>query len=375
MEISTNVIYCGDNLEILRNLPDNYVDLIYADPPFFSGRNYEVIWKDNAELRQFDDRFEGKINTYKEWMKQRLQQCHRVLKPTGSMYLHCDWHANAHLRLLMDEVFGENNFQNEIIWNYGLGGSSPKRWQRKHDNILFYSKSTKWVFNPHMVNATSQRMVGQLKKDDDVWDIPSLNNMAKERLGYPTQKPECLLERIIEASSNKGDLILDPFCGCGTAIAVAHQLQRKWIGIDVSPTACRVMQKRLKERGQIDVKIIGMPTTAGELTDLTPFEFQNWVIDKLHGIHNNKKTGDKGIDGWVFGSVLNSSQVPVQVKQEKDIGRNVVDNFHSAIRRVGKSKGFIYALSFGKGANDEVSRLRTTDNIDIQLVKVETLLS
>jgi DNA modification methylase len=368
-----NTIYCGNNLEILQQFPDNSVDLIYADPPFFSGRNYEVIWKDNAEIRQFEDRFKGDIDWYIEWMAVRLQQCHRVLKDTGSMYLHCDWHANAHLRIAMDEIFGVNNFQNEVIWNYGLGGSSPKRWQRKHDVILFYSKSDRWTFIPNMVEATSQRMKGKLKKDDDVWDIPSLNNMAIERLGYPTQKPEELLKRILEASSNKDDIVLDPFCGCGTTLSVAQQLGRKWIGIDVSPTACRVMQKRLAERGHPQSKIIGLPATMDELKALEPFEFQNWIVNRIGGVHNNKKTGDNGIDGWTL-EVLNNLRLPIQVKQSDNIGRNVIDNFETAIRRVKKDKGIIYALSFGKGAYEETARARTEDGVDIQLVKVSTLI-
>lgn len=371
--METNVIYCGNNLEVMQQFSDNSVDLIYADPPFFSGRRYETIWGDNAELRQFEDRFKGDIDWYIEWMSLRLQQCHRVLKDVGSIYLHCDWHANSYLRIAMDKIFGENNFQNEIIWHYGLGGSSPKRWQRKHDNILYYSKFGKWTFNPNMVKATSQRMAGEYKKDDDVWDIPSINNMAKERLAYPTQKPEALLVKIIEASSNKDDIVLDPFCGCGTAIAVAQQLQRKWIGIDVSPTACTVMQRRLAERGHVNAKIIGMPSTIEELHKLEPFEFQNWVVNKIHGVHNNKKTNDKGIDGWTL-EVLNNVRLPIQIKQSEDIGRNVVDNFQSAIRRVDKIKGFIYAFSFGKGAYEETARLRNNDNIDIQLIEVKILL-
>ena len=209
---------------------------------------------------------------------------------------------------------------------------------------------------------------------DDVWNIPIIaQNDKTERIGYPTQKPEALLKRIIEVSSNKDDIVLDPFCGCGTAIAVAQQLQRKWIGIDVSPTACRVMQRRLAERGHVNAKIIGMPTTIEELKKLAPFEFQNWVVNKIQGVNNNKKTGDMGIDGWTL-EVLNNVRIPIQVKQSEGIGRNIVDNFETAIMRVKKDRGFIYAFSFGKGAYEETARARTENNVDIQLVEVSSLL-
>lgn len=381
--MEVNSIYCGNNLEILQQFPDNSVDLIYADPPFFSGRSYEVIWGDNAEIRQFDDRFKGDIDWYIEWMTMRLQQCYRVLKDTGSMYLHCDWHANAHLRIAMDKLFQADGFRNEIIWCYHGGGISTKQFKRKHDSIYFYTKSSNYIFNQTIIKRGYTK---QYNKDTEVqsegklledwWDdIPARGTAtnSKEWVGYPTQKPEALLMRIIEASSNKDDIVLDPFCGCGTAIAVAHQLQRKWIGIDVSPTACTVMQRRLAERGHVQANIIGLPTTLEHLKSLEPFEFQNWIVNKIGGVHNNKKTGDGGVDGWTL-EVLNNIRLPIQVKQSECVGRNVIDNFETAIRRVKKDQGIIYAFSFCKGAYEETARARTEDNIDIQLVNIKTLL-
>jgi len=135
-EIETDLIYCGKNLEVLADFPEDCVDLIYADPPFFSNKNYEIIWGNGAELEAFGNRWKGGINVYIEWMKESIYQCWRVLKRTGSMYLHCDWHTGHRLRVMMDEIFGENNFQNEIIWHYGLDGSSRTRWQRKHGTIF-----------------------------------------------------------------------------------------------------------------------------------------------------------------------------------------------------------------------------------------------
>lgn len=141
------VLYRGDNLEILQQMPPESVDLIYLDPPFFSNRNYEVIWGDEAEIRSFMDRWEGGIEHYTSWMRPRIEQMHRVLTTTGSFYLHCDWHASHYLKCLVDEIFEYRNFQNEIVWYYRGGGVSPRRWGRRHDVLLFYTKSDKWTFN------------------------------------------------------------------------------------------------------------------------------------------------------------------------------------------------------------------------------------
>ena len=268
-----NRIILGDNLEILKKIPDNSVDLIYLDPPFFSQRRYEVIWGDEWERRAFDDIWKGEkdksrkggIEVYKEFMRARLEECHRVLKPTGTIFLHCDKHATHHLRLLLDDIFGANNFLNEIIWCY-TGPSSPnmRRFAQKHDTIYWYAKqkgdhvwnvdsvwfeyaeTSKRAFkSPSKLGGNREKYIKRGKYPEDWWtDIPALKN-TKERLGYPTQKPEALLERIILAASNEGDLVLDPFCGCGTTLAVAKRLNRRYIGIDVSWTACKLMADRL----------------------------------------------------------------------------------------------------------------------------------
>ena len=203
---------------------------------------------------------------------------------------------------------------------------------------------------------------------DDVWDIDKLNNSAKEGLGYPTQKPEALLERIILASSDTMDIVLDPFCGCGTSIAVAHKQGRQWIGVDVSPTACKLMAKRMRKIGAKNIELIGLPRTVEELKKIAPFEFQNWVFEKLHGRVNPKKIGDMGIDGWV------DLDVPTQVKQSEAVGRNVVDNFETSIRRVKKNKGVIVAFSFGSGAYEEVARIKNQEMVEIKLKTVEEIL-
>ena len=184
------------------------------------------------------------------FMAVRLLEMWRILRNDGSIYLHCDPTASHYLKELMDSIFGRENFRNEIIWCYALGGSSKKMWSKKHDNILFYSKTEDYYFKKPSIKATSQLMKGQKKGMLDWWvDIPSLNNMAKERTGYPTQKPLELYERILKASSNKNDIVLDPFCGCATTCVAAEKLNRQWIGIDIWDKAHKVVIKRLQKEG------------------------------------------------------------------------------------------------------------------------------
>lgn len=377
-----NIIYCGDNLTWLKKFPDKCIDLIYLDPPFFSNRHYEVIFNDGEEIRSFEDRWKGGINHYIEWMRYRIFELHRILKDTGSFYLHCDWHANAHLRIILDNIFGTNNLQNEIIWCYKTGGASKERFGRKHETIFFYTKSNKYNFNPQKEKSYMMHKYGFKKSNfqedergqysfviaKDWWEFPAIGSATKERLGYPTQKPEILLERIIKASSNKDDLVLDPFCGCGTTIAVAQKLGRKWIGIDVSPSACKLMKNRVEKVGARGIEIIGLPVSIDQLKKLPHFEFQNWCVGALGGTVNPKKVGDMGIDGFTF-----MNRYPIQVKQSEHVGRNVVDNFETAIKRVKKDKGYIIAFSFTKGAYDEVARIRK-DGLYIELLTVNDLL-
>jgi len=397
-------LYCGDCLEVMeKRLGPDSIDLIYLDPPFFSNRHYEVIWGDEAEVRSFDDRWEGGVEVYAAWMAERLRACHRVLKQTGSIFLHCDWHASHHLRIKLDDIFGFDKFQNEIIWCYNIGGKSKRRFARKHDTIFWYAKSNDYYFNgagvgfkretgtkslggiigtdkdgrryqDKLVKATGKYYryyLDEPKIPEDWWvDINSIQSQSAERLGYPTQKPERLLERILLASAEKRHVVLDPFCGCGTTIIVAERLQLNWIGIDISPTAIRVMKDRFARANVSDVESIGLPTTVAELRALKPFEFQNWVIRERFNGAIGPKGGDKGIDGYSF--MLHE---PIQVKQSDHIGRNVIDNFLAAMRRTTKSCGYIVAFSFGKGAHEEAARLKGKEGIEIILLTVEELLS
>jgi DNA modification methylase len=374
------------------------VDLIYLDPPFFSNKNYEVIWGDEAEVRSFKDRWKGGIHLYTDWMRKRVAEMYRILKPTGSIYLHCDWHASHYLKVMMDTVFGYSNFRNEVVWSYKRYTAASQRFQRLHDTILFYSKTNNATFNvireeygsrsgkadshykldeegrwfrwqkrkgqePYKVYLSEGRRLG------DVWELPLINASAKERLGYPTQKPEKLLQRIIEASSNPGDVVLDPFCGCGTTIAVAQMMRRYWIGIDISLTAAEIMKARVEKVGAKNVEIINEPKNEVELRWLKPFEFQNWVMRKVDGRQSPKKSGDMGIDGYTP-----IDQLPIQVKRSSRVGRPVVDTFETAVERAKAEKGYIVAFSFTKGAEEEAARARTEKGLDIELVTAKELL-
>ena len=448
--LQTEIIYCGDCQRVLpQAIPDHSVDLIYVDPPFFSNQDYEVLWGDGYELRAFEDRWKGGVENYIAWMEPKLRECHRTLKPTGSMYLHCDWHAGSYLRVLMDRIFGDR-LVNELIWKRTSGHSGEgevKKYGAVHDTILFYTKGTKYTFNRlyqsydqnyvdgfyklkdpdgrrYMIdnltgagvrhgetgkpwkgiNPTKKgrhwaRPPSELDKWDkeglivwpqkkggmprykryldempgmllqDIWtDIPPIHAHAKERLDYPTQKPEALLERIVKTSSNVGDVVLDPMCGCGTSIAVAHRLDRKWVGIDVSPTACKLMADRMRKMGAQSIKIEGLPKTIDEVRGLQPFEFQNWVCQKVFAHVSERKVGDMGIDGWLMDGR------PLQVKQSEAVGRNVVDNFETAIKRMKKNRGIIVAFSFGKGAYEEVARVKNADGVEIELKTVEDIM-
>ena len=395
-----NLLICGDNLKVLDDLIKQgiRIDLIYLDPPFFSNKHYEVVWGDEAEVRSFKDRWAGGIHVYVEWMKERIVKMHEVLKDIGSFYLHCDYHASHYLKVMLDDIFGYNNFRNEIVWCYRGGGSSKRDFGKRHDTIFRYTKSDKYKFYPDAIRIpyqaegirrTDDAMWGKHKGaekvykphpkgkvPEDWWPINIINANDPERLGYPTQKPEKLLERIIMASSNKEDIILDPFCGCGTAMAVAQKLGRKWIGIDISPTAINLIEKRLAKLGSAkgkDFDSIGMPTTVTELKELEPFEFQNWVINEMQAKQSKKTVADGGLDGHIDRS-LYSEEAGIQVKQSENVGRNIVDNFETALERKKYKKGYIVGFSFTKGAHEEAARVKEEKSLYVKLISVEDLL-
>ena len=412
-QLKTETIYCGDNIEMLKEVPDESVDLIYIDPPFNSNRNYEVFWGDIQEKRAFEDRF-GDAKAYIQYMRPRVLELYRVLKKTGTFYYHCDWHASHYVKIMLDQIFDFNNFQNEIIWWYRGGGVSKSRFGRRHDSIFFYTKGKGWTFNVDEVRTPySEESLERLrykarafrgskvyekyepnplgKHPDDVWDIQPLMPSEKERLGYPTQKPLRLLERIIKVSSNKGDVVLDAFCGCGTTLVAAHKLGRKWIGIDISPTACRVMSQRLWDAFKLeegkDFILSDLPKTEGELMKLPHFEFQNWAVIALGGIPNRIKVGDYGIDGklypieqervksdekGLFGDI--DIYYPIQVKQKEKAGRPDIDNFETAMRRDKRKRGYFISFGFTEDAIREIKRLDKEGALEIVPITVKDLL-
>lgn len=269
-----NAVYFGDNLHILRSLPSNSIDLIYIDPPFFSGRDYNQVWGDDNELRTFSDIWDGGLPTYLIWLNTRLWEMKRILKPTGSIYVHLDWHASHYVKTEMDKIFGYENFRNEITWKYNRWTAVSSSFQKMHDVILFYSKTKNYVFNTQFedyqqttlqyhkweIDETGKKFYWKRGRNieaykvyldergvkrSDVWEIPQIGPIGKERIGYPTQKPEILLDIIIKTSSNKGDVIGDFFMGGGTALAVAQKLGRRFIGVDISRVAVSVTLDRL----------------------------------------------------------------------------------------------------------------------------------
>jgi DNA modification methylase len=391
------------------------VDLIYIDPPFNSKRNYNILFED-ADLKNTKAQKEAFADTwsnisYKDTLEEikdidldlfyflesldkirisqsavsylttmaiRIYFMHKVLKETGSFYLHCDPTMSHYLKILCDLIFKEANFRNEIVWCYRRYTAVSNRFQRLHDVILYYAKSNKSTFNQLLTpyGDKSGKMDSHYKQDKDGkyyrwqkrkdqepykiklsegvrfgdwWDIPIINASAKERLGYPTQKPEALLERIIEASSNKGDLVADFFCGCGTTISVAQNLNRNWLGVDISHLAIGLIERRLiKSWGKIiknTYEIDGFPkdlSSAKQLAEGTTrgrLKFQDWVIEAMiGGIHNPKKTADGGWDGHLTFELPN---------QPKEI---ILIEVKSGIVNIKRLREFIHVLNKQKAS-------------------------
>ena len=233
-------IHHGDCLDLLPEVPENSVDLAYLDPPFATGRR--LVGRDGLA---FDDHW-ATIDDWMTFITPRIRAVISSLTSTGSILVHCDWRTSHHVRFLLDDLLGPECFQNQLVWGYGLGGSSPKRFARKHDDIIWYSaRPDAWYFDPPMVPATSNRMRGRLKKATDVLDVPALNNMAKERNGWPTQKPLALLEILVRACAPVDGLVLDPMCGSGTTLVAAKNTERRCLGFDRCPDAVKLARSRL----------------------------------------------------------------------------------------------------------------------------------
>ena len=467
-----NHLYYGDNLDVLRqHIASESVDLVYLDPPFNSNATYNVLFAEHtgekaaSQIKAFEDTWswdeeaartyfetaqaggevanalkafytllgESNMMAYLAMMAPRLVELRRVLKPTGSIYLHCDPTASHYLKLLLDAVFGPQNYVNEIVWKRSHAHSDSKQgsqhFGRVTDTLLFYRKGPSNIWNQQYtpydqeyvdrdyrrvdpdgrryridnlqgpggaakgnpyyevmgvkrywryskermdeliragrVIQTKPGAVPQYKRYLDempgvplqnLWaDLPVLNNRSKEMLGYPTQKPEALLGRIIAASSNEGDVVLDPFCGCGTAIAVAQRLKRRWVGIDITHLAVNLMKHRLLtafgEGVKAEYDVIGEPTDvegARQLAKDDPYQFQWWALG-LVGARpvEQKKGADKGIDGRIYfheGKPTDLKQIILSVKAGANIGRHFVHELRGVVEREGAEIGVLITM-------------------------------
>lgn len=409
-----NQLILGDNLEVLKDIPSELIDLCYIDPPFFSNRHYAIIWGDKGEIASFNDCWAGGINHYIEWLYKRVEQLYRVMKPTGSFYLHCDWHANAYIRVhILDKIFGEKNFVNEIFWHYsGWNKKLKLGLERRCDTIFFYTKTKQAKFNgiarpweneDEYIKTRNKKVYIDEKGDkflwsdggngkkvrryirdamnygrplDNVWlDIDKINNKSKERIGYPTQKPEALLERIIKASSNPGDVVLDAFCGGGTTPAVARRLGRKFIGIDQSVRAIAVSNARLEKQTDLLINDVYEVRTKAydynKLRNMNPFKFESLMVELYGGIPNVKKHGDGGKDGV---KKIDGETFPIQVKQMDNVGQPLIQNFIGHLMQNKQKRGFFIAFDFTKTAYECVAKVKQSSGIEIELVKVESFI-
>jgi site-specific DNA-methyltransferase (adenine-specific) len=475
--MSRNTLWYGDNLHILReHIADESVDLIYLDPPFNSNANYNVLfkspdgvdsqsqieafedtwhWNDNAE-RAFDEVMtsgntdaaemlramrsflkENDMMAYLAMMAVRMIELHRVLKPTGSLYLHCDPTASHYLKILLDAVFGPRLYGNEIIWKRTTSHNDAKnRFGDVSDIIFYYSKTEKKIFNvqytkydisyikskykykesdgriyrldnlrspnprpnltydykgfkPHqngwavspekMANLDARGMLAFPKSPDgriqvkrylderagmpvsNVWDdIPPINSQAAERLGYPTQKPLALLERILAASSNDGDVVLDPFCGCGTTIHAAQKMGRRWVGIDITHLAIGLIKRRLTEAfPRADFEVLGVPKDAGAarmLAETDKYQFQFWALSMIEAMpyKGGRKGADGGVDGYIYFKPdgKTTEKAVVSVKGGANVGVGMIRDLIATIERERAKVGVLLSLE------DPTSKMR-----------------
>ena len=487
----TNKLFFGDNLEILRkHITDDSVDLVYIDPPFNSKRDYNVIYDGAAaQTKAFGDTWslvgvqelaelvyekepqryhhlhklldglklilfhspnaaDKSMYAYLLNMGVRIVEMHRILKETGSFYLHCDPTASQYLKILLDAVFGRNNFKNEVVWHYRRWSNVSTNYQRMHDIIFFYAKSKHAFFEiqyqpysdeKHIETTVRGLVDGKLQrlKDEqgnylvrtkenkgvalhDVWnDINFIAPTSKERLGYPTQKPEALLERIIKASCPKGGVVLDAYCGCGTTIAVASKLGIKWIGIDITYIAIDLIQQRLidhfylegvenptkmqaekaKARFYKDTEVFGIPKdleSAKKLAretkgDYVRKEFEKWAVFSVGGVYSEKKGADGGVDGYFYindgdKKGIAKKQCFIQVKSGK-VGVKDIRDFDSTLNSFDSPIGIFvtmeeatkpmqeYALSLPKYTSMKGSLMQGQTYPKITIISIEDILA
>jgi DNA modification methylase len=410
--LEPNRLFWGDNLHIMRQLPSESIDLIYIDPPFFSGRQYNVIFGDQNELRSFSDIWEGGMPGYLIWLNARLYEMKRLLKKTGSIYVHCDWHASHYIKVEMDKIFGVDGFKNEIIWCYSIGGKSKRTFGRKHDIIFLYTKTDSYFFdskgavvprkpNSHMkVGIDKEGREYQEKRDsktekvyryyldegkiaEDYWtDIETLNREDTQRIGYPTQKPESLLERVVKTSSPHDSVIADFFVGGGTTAAVAQRLGRRWIACDQSRVAVAITADRLTRQVEEQTgKLFPVPDftiehwgvyEARQLAQAPPDQFRAFVLRAFGAVIEEHEEGIHGYKG----------AIPVWVgeaDQKKAVTAADVQAFANAMRKTLRYKqdnlrdGIMLAWAFRPDAVEAAERLRRLEQTDLNFIRLDMI--
>lgn len=413
-DLDPNRLFFGDNLHVMRMLPSNSIDLIYIDPPFFSGKHYNVIFGDLNEVRSFSDVWEGGMSGYLVWLNARLLEMKRLLKSTGSLYVHLDYHAVHYVKVELDKIFGYDHFVAEVIWDKGFRGTEQKRnYQHSHDTVLLYSKGSDYVWNdqfqdyqdPDMrrYNKTDEegkryalikrrRTDGTVyygktypkelgKRINDIIHVPVLAATASERIGYPTQKPEELLETLIRASSPEGGVVADFFCGGGTTPAVANRSNRRWIACDnsriaVAVTADRLtrqalgseasteaVQHQLSEVPDISVEHWGIYEVRA-LTQLSEVAFRQFVIAAYNG---RVASTDDRVHGYKDGIPLYvgpASQASAVTKDE------VLEFAKTLVVKKGKGRGTMLAWSFSESAVKAAQKLEADTKVNLELVKI-----
>ena len=409
-DLKPNRLFWGDNLHVMRQLPTESIDLIYIDPPFFSGRQYNVIFGDQNELRSFSDIWEGGMPGYLIWLNARLYEMKRLLKKTGSIYVHCDHHASHYIKVEMDKIFGYDSFVNEIVWWYRRWSNAARNYQRMHDILLFYRKTSRYKFfvqyqaysQPDAIEETVRGVINgklvRLRDDDgnyvkrekenkgvpchDVFDIQHIQPTARERIGYPTQKPVKLLERIIAGATEEGDIVADFFSGGGTTAAVAQRLGRRWIACDQSRVAVAITADRLTRQVEEQTgKMFPVPDftiehwgvyEARRLADAPPEQFRGFVLRCFGAVLEEREEGIHGYKG----------AIPVWVgepDQKKGVTAADVQDFANAIRRTMRYKqdnlrdGIMLAWAFRQDAMEAAERLRRLEQTDLNFIRLDMI--
>ena len=418
-EREPNRLFWGDNLHVMRQLPPESVDLICIDPPFFSGKQYNVIFGDQNELRSFEDIWEGGMPGYLIWLNARLYQMKRLLKKAGTICVHLDWHASAYVKVEMDKLFGHGLFKNEVVWDYGAKATQHTgHFQRKHDVLLLYGRHEKTKFRPVVIeysDASLRERATRYKFEDengrfrmttrrapngskyrakvylkegvyatDVWALPVINATSKERIGYPTQKPEQLVQRVIEAYTESGDVVADFFVGGGTTPAVAQKLGRRWIACDQSRVAVAITADRTAGTVQqmpLEAKNHAVPDftvehwgiyEAKRLAQTPPEHFREFILRAFGAVPEDSQPGIHG----------HKAVVPIWVGQPAQTSRVAaedVQEFANAVRKTVRYQqdnlrdGIMLAWAFRPDAVQAAERLRQQETTDLNFIRLDLI--